>query len=65
MEYKIVVPPLGESVVEDNKVSPNLEKIGILIQDYSDGTKRSKIIDVTELIKKLPKNERVKKKENV
>jgi len=35
---------------ELNKVSPNLEKVGITIQRYSDGSNRSIIIDVTKLI---------------
>jgi len=40
---------------ELNKVSPNLEKVGILIQNYSDGSSRSKIIDVTKLMSKSTK----------
>lgn len=38
---------------ELNKVKPNLEKVGIRIQRYSDGSSRSIIIDVTELMKKI------------
>ena len=35
-----------------NEIKPNLEKVGITIQSYSDGSSRSLIVDVTELMSK-------------
>jgi len=35
-----------------NEIKPNLEKVGITIQSYSDGSSRSLIVDVTRLMSK-------------